>query len=181
MTTSLAFDDVVYGGFVFFLGCFVNPVQLIFPLTGFVRRNDDGFQAVNFLEFIGFGVGGSGHAAELVVQAEIVLESDGGHGLVLRLNGNTFLGFDGLVQAIAPTTTGHQTAGEFIHDGDFTALVDVMLIQVVKMVGAQCGIQMVNQPNMQWVVQRSTSGQQTHVGENFLRFFVTKFCQVHLM
>ena len=131
---------------------------MIFPFTGFVRRNDDGFQAVNFLEFIGFGVSSSGHAAELVVQAEIILESDGGHGLVLRLNGDTFLGFDGLVQAIAPTTTGHQTAGEFIHDGDFTALVNVMLIQVVEMVGAQCGIQMVDQPNMQWVIQRSASG-----------------------
>ena len=50
--------------------------------------------------------------AELLVEAEVVLEGDGGEGLVFLADVDAFFGFDGLVQAIGPAAAGHEAAGE---------------------------------------------------------------------
>ena len=55
-------------------------------IIGHVRRDDHGLQVVDLLELVGFGVGGAGHARELRVHAEIVLERDRGERLVLALD-----------------------------------------------------------------------------------------------
>src|SRR3546814_4594481 len=49
-----------------------------------VRRDHHHLQAVDLMEFERFGVGGAGHAGQLVVQAEVVLEGGRGQGLALR-------------------------------------------------------------------------------------------------
>src|SRR3546814_14661652 len=48
-----------------------------------VRRDHHHLQAVDLMEFERFGVGGAGHAGQLVVQAEVVLEGGRGQGLAL--------------------------------------------------------------------------------------------------
>ena len=55
-------------------------------------------------EFVGFGRGRAGHAGELLVEAEVVLEGDRGQRLVLGLDLDVLLGLERLVQAfrIAP-------------------------------------------------------------------------------
>ncbi len=35
------------------------------------------------------------------------------------IDGDLFLGFDGLVEAVAPGAVGHEAAGEFVDDDDF--------------------------------------------------------------
>jgi hypothetical protein len=51
-----------------------------------------------------------GHARQLLVLAEVVLEGDGGERLVLALDLHLLLGLDGLVQPVAPAAAGHQAA-----------------------------------------------------------------------
>ena len=45
-----------------------------------------------------------------------------GEGLVLALDFDVFLGFDGLMEPIAPAAAGHQAAGELIDDDDLAFL-----------------------------------------------------------
>ena len=52
------------------------------------------------MEFHSFGIGCAGHARKLGVQAKVVLEGDGGQGLVFGGDGDVFLGFQGLVQTV---------------------------------------------------------------------------------
>ena len=79
-------------------------------------------EVVDLLEFGGFRFGRTGHAGQLLVHAEVVLEGDGGEGLILALDLDVFLGFDGLVQAVGPAAAGHQAAGELVDDHDFLDL-----------------------------------------------------------
>ena len=96
------------------------------------------------------GVGRARHARELGVEAEVVLEGDGGQCLVFGLDGHAFLGFYGLVQAVAPAAAGYEVARKFINDDDFRAvfavLHHVVLVAVIQVRGAQGGVEVV-----QWV------------------------------
>jgi hypothetical protein len=65
------------------------------------------------------------------------LNRDGGERLGLAFDLDAFLGFDGLVQAIAPPAAGHQAAGVFVDDDDLVVLDDVLDILLVKAVGLE--------------------------------------------
>ena len=65
-----------------------------------VRRDRDDFEAVDLHEFFGFGHGRSGHARQLGVEFEEVLDCDRGQGLRFFLYANAFLGLDRLMQAV---------------------------------------------------------------------------------
>ena len=58
-------------------------------------------ELVDLLELGRFRFGRTGHAGQLLVHAEVVLEGDGGERLILALDLDAFLGFDGLVQTVA--------------------------------------------------------------------------------
>jgi hypothetical protein len=106
-------------------------------IIGLDGRDDHRFQTVDLVELVGFGVGRAGHAGQLAVHAEVVLEGDRGERLVLGLDLHAFLGLDGLVQAVGPAPAGHQAAGEFVDDDHFAVLHDVVLVAVEQIVGAQ--------------------------------------------
>ena len=55
---------------------------------------------VDLMELGGFGVSGTGHSGEALVQLEEVLDGDGGHRLRLFLDRDAFLRFHCLMQAI---------------------------------------------------------------------------------
>ena len=89
-------------------------------------------QLIDGAELLLLGHGGARHAGELVVQAEVVLEGDGGQGLGLPGHGDVLLGLDGLVQALVVPPAVHEAAGELVHDDDLAVLdhvVDVPLHQ----------------------------------------------------
>jgi hypothetical protein len=60
----------------------------------------------------------TGHAGQLVVEAEIVLEGDRGQGLVFRLDAHVLLGFQRLVLAFGVAPARHHAAGELVDDDD---------------------------------------------------------------
>ena len=101
-----------------------------------MRRDDHCFQVVNLLEFVGFSVGCTGHAGQLAVHAEVVLESNRGQRLVLALNRHAFLGFHRLMQTITPAPPRHQAAGEFVNDDHFAVLHNIVFVAVVQRMGA---------------------------------------------
>ena len=98
----------LHHGGVALLAGLVDEVELVLAHRRPVRRNHHGLEAVDLLELVRLGVGRAGHARQLGVHAEVVLESDRGQRLVLGLDLHAFLGFDGLVQAVAPAAAGHQ-------------------------------------------------------------------------
>ena len=97
----------------------VDEVELVLADRRQVGRDHDRLEAVDLLELVGLGVGRTGHAGELAVHAEVVLERDRGERLVLALDRHAFLRLDRLVQAVAPAPAGHQPAGELVDDHDF--------------------------------------------------------------
>ena len=76
-------------------------------------------QVVDLLELGRFGFRRAGHAGQLLVHAEVVLEGDGGQRLILALDLDAFLGFHGLVQPVRPAPARHQAAGELVDDHHF--------------------------------------------------------------
>ena len=72
----------------------------------------------------------AGHAAELFVQPEKVLQSDGGQRLVLPKNLHAFLGFNRLVHSFAITTSGQHATRVLINDQDFAIHNDVILVEL---------------------------------------------------
>ena len=94
--------------------------------NGLVRRDLNDVERVDRLELLLLGERGAGHAGELSVQTEIVLERDRGKGLVLLLHVHVLFGFDGLVQTLGVPAAEHETAGELIDDDDLAVLDDVV-------------------------------------------------------
>ena len=114
----------------------VDVVVAVHAPHGAVGGDHDDVHLVDRLEFVGLGLGRAGHAGELLVEAEIVLDGDGGQGLGLALDAHAFLGLDGLVQAVAPAPAGHQAPGEFVDDDDLVVLDDVLHVALVDAEGA---------------------------------------------
>lgn len=78
----------------------VDEVGLVHADHRPVGRDGDDAQLVDLVELGGLGHGRTGHARELVVEAEEVLEGDRGERLVLVLDVHPFLRLDRLVHAL---------------------------------------------------------------------------------
>ena len=177
----VAFADVLDGCFVFFAGRFVDAVQLVIAAADAVGRNNDGFQAVNFLELVGLCVGSAGHTGQFAVKAEVVLERDGRQRLVFSLNLHALFGLYRLVQTITPTAPGHQTAGKFVNDDDFAVLHHIVLIAVIKVVSTQSSVQVVHERDVGRVVQRRSGGNQAQLRKYGFSRLVPLLCEEHLV
>ncbi len=180
LTALMTFANVLNRCGVFLGRGFVDAVELIFATVHPVRRNDHRFEAVNFLEFVGFGIGRTRHACQLPIQTEIVLERDGRQRLVFGLNAHTFFGFHSLMQAIAPAAPGHQTACEFVHDDDFAALHHVVLIFVEQVMRFQSRHEVMHQGDVGRLIQRSPFGQQARLLQQLFGLLVPLFGEVDL-
>mgnify|MGYP000727264383 CR=1 FL=1 len=86
-----------------------------------------------------------GHAGELVIQTEVVLQGDGGQGLVLLAYEHALFGLNGLVQALGVTAAFHNAAGELVDDLDLAVGDHVLLITVEHVLGLQRLLQVVDQ------------------------------------
>ena len=114
----------------------VDDVVRVLALDRLVRRDDVDVQLVDLVELLGLGVGGAGHAGQLLVEAEVVLVADRRQRLVLFLDLDAFLGLDGLVQAVRPAAARHLSAGELVDDDDLAVIdqvVDVALVERVRL------------------------------------------------
>ena len=89
--------------------------------------------------------GRAGHAGELVVHAEVVLEGDRGEGLVLLLDLHALLGLDRLVEALGPAAALEDAAGELVDDLHLAVLDDVVLVALEQLLGPQRGLELVDE------------------------------------
>ncbi len=158
----------------------VDQVVVINALDRLVGRDDHHVQAIDLTELEGFSIGGPGHAGELVVEAEIVLEGGGGQGLALGLDPHPFLGLDGLVQPLAPAATGHGTAGVLIHDDDLTTLNNVVHVLLEQVMGPECRMDVVQQAQIGCRVEAVALLEQPLLQQQLLDLLVPHLGQLHL-
>ena len=112
----MALGDLLNDGVVLAVDGLVDAVGQVLAGAGLVGGDADDVQAVNFAEFVGLGGGCTGHAGQLFVHAEVVLEGDGGQRFALGGDLYALLGLDGLMQTLVVAAADHQTAGELVHD-----------------------------------------------------------------
>jgi len=114
----------------------VNRIVRVFARHRPVGGDDKHAQLVDVKELGGLGFRRAGHARQLVVKAEIVLDGNRRQRLRLTLDLNLLLGLNRLVQAVAPPPPRHQAARVFVHDDDLVALDDilhVLLVQTIRL------------------------------------------------
>ncbi len=145
LPSLMQFLNLIRCGKVFFSLGAVNHIWMFQAQQRPIGGGHHHFQPVNLVEFRGFRFRSTGHARQLLVHAEIILEGDGRQRLVLALNLDVFLGLHRLVQPVRPAPARHQPAGELIHDDDFAVFHYVFHIAVVERVCFHRGIDVVLQ------------------------------------
>ena len=131
-------------GRVFLPGSAVDGIVVVLPHDWQVRGDFNNPQAVDLLEFLGFGRRRPGHAGELFIQAEVVLERDRGKRQVLRLYRAPLLRLDRLVQAFGEPAASHHPPGELVDQHDIVAADDVILVLREELVRPQSLVHMVD-------------------------------------
>ena len=114
-----------------------DEILLVLARDVDVRRDLDDVQVVDLDELLLLRLRGTGHAGELVVEAEVVLQRDRRERLVLLLDAHAFLRLDRLVQALAPAAAFHDAAGELVDDLHLVVLDHVLDVAVVERLGLQ--------------------------------------------
>ena len=170
------FDD----GVVFFLCRAVDPVVLVNPRDFAVGRHLDDAKPVDLGEFVGFGHGSAGHARQLFVKTEIVLECHAGQGHVLRANLAAFLGFDGLMQTFGQASACHHATREFVDQHDFAVAHDVILVALIELMGAQTLVHMVDQRRAFGIVKRLPLGQLAQFMQRLFEEFIALVREGHV-
>ena len=158
-----------------------HQVRLILADHRLVGGNHHHFQAVDLLEFERFRVRRAGHAGELRIQPEIILEGDGRDGLIFLAHLDAFLGLHRLVQAIGPAPSHHGAAGELIDDDDLALTHDVLDVALVQRVRAQRRVQVVHEPDVGGVVQTLAFAQESKLRHQLLDLFMARFGQGGLL
>ena len=114
-------------------------------------------QLVDVHELVGLGGGRAGHAGELLVEPEIVLEGDGGQRLVLGLDLDVLLGLQRLVQAVGVAPALHHATGELVDDDDLAAFDDVVAVAQEELVGLERLVDVVDDRDVLDVVEIGAS------------------------
>jgi hypothetical protein len=109
-----------------------DEVLLVLASDRDVRRDLDDVQVVDLDELLLLRLRRAGHAGELVVEAEVVLQRDGGERLVLLLDADALLRLDRLMQALAPAAAFHHAPRELIDDLHLVVLDHVVDVAVVE-------------------------------------------------
>ena len=134
----------------------IDQVVLVDTGDGPVRRDGDDRQLVDFAELLVLGHGGTGHARELLVKAEVVLQRDGRERLVLLANEHMLFRLERLMEALGVAAALHDAARELVDDLHFPADDDVIdvameeelrlqgLLQVVREQAGRVGVDVVD-------------------------------------
>ena len=78
----------------------IDLVVFVLSAHRAMGRNFDDDELVDLREFVGLRRRRAGHARELLVETEIILEGDGSERDVFRLNRHALLGFQGLMETL---------------------------------------------------------------------------------
>ena len=145
--------DLLHDGVELLALGLVDDVRVVHADERPVGRDHRHVQLVDLGELRGLGIGGARHAGELVVHPEVVLEGDGGEGLVLLLDPEPFLRLDRLVEAVRPPAARHEPAGELVDDDDLAVLRDVVHVLLEQRVGAEALVDVVERVDVLGVVE----------------------------
>ena len=156
----------------------IDLVVLVLSRHRTVGRNFDDSELVDLGEFVGLGRGRAGHAGELLVEAEIILEGDGGERDVFRLDRHALLGFQGLMQPFGIASPRHHAAGEFVDDHHLVVADDIFLVLLEQLMRAQRLIHVVYQRRVGRLVERAFLHDAGRAQQR-LGVLVAAFGQVH--
>ncbi|CAM3719812.1 NAD-specific glutamate dehydrogenase [Tsukamurella strandjordii] len=131
----------------------VDEVGLVLADHRLVRGDRDDAQLVDLVQLGGLGLGGAGHARELVVEPEVVLQRDGGQRLVLGLDLDVLLRLQGLVHALVEAAAREHAAGELVDDEHLTGADDVVLVALVELLGLDRVVEVAHQQRVGRVVE----------------------------
>jgi hypothetical protein len=132
----------------------IDLVVFVEPRHQHIGRNFHDLELVDVEQFVGFGQRRAGHAGELFVHPEIVLERDRGQRLVFRLNLHVLLGFQRLVQAFRIAPALHHAPGELVDDDHLIVADDVVLVALEQRMRAQRLVDVVDDRDVLDVVER---------------------------
>ena len=116
----------------------IDQIVLVDTLDLLVRRDGNDRQLVDLAELRVLGHSRARHARQLVVQAEVVLQGDGGKRLVLLAHPHMLFGLERLMQALGVATTLHDAARELVDDLHLAVndhVVDVAMEQELRLQG----------------------------------------------
>ena len=130
-----------------------DVVVLVEARDRHVRRDLDDVEVVDLDELLLLGLRGAGHAGELLVQAEVVLERDRRERDVLLADPHALLRLDRLVQALAPAAALHDPARELVDDLDLAVLHDVVDVALVERLRLERLAQVVDEEDVRRVVE----------------------------
>ncbi len=131
----------------------VDQVLLVVADHLAVGRDLGDVQVVDRLELGELRLGRTGHAGELLVHLEVVLDRDRREGLVLLLDPNALLGLDRLVQPLGVAPALEHAAREFVDDLHLAARHDVLDVAVVVLLGAERVLEVVHERRVHVLVQ----------------------------
>ena len=115
----------------------IDKVVAVDTADGAVRGDCHHVELIDVVEFCRFRFGGAGHARELRVEPEVVLDGDRGEGLRFALNIHPFLGFDRLMQPFAPTPSGKNASGEFVDNHHLVVLHHVLFVAIIQRIRSE--------------------------------------------
>lgn len=153
LTLLVPLDDVVDDGTELGFLALVDEVAVVHTHHRAVGGNGDDTERVRLVQLGRLGLGGTGHAGELVVQTEVVLQRDRGEGLVLGLDLHLLLGLDGLVHALVVAAPHQDAAGELVDDDDVAVSDDVVLVALVELLRLDGVVQVAHQRRVGGLVQ----------------------------
>ena len=137
LARGVARRDLLHDGRELDLGGAEDHVVLVDAGDGSVGGNRHDVEAIGAVELGGLGRRGAGHARELAVHAEVVLQRDGGHGAVFGADRHALLGLDGLVESLRPAAALHDAPRGVVDDLDLVSHDDVVLVAVEEVLGPQ--------------------------------------------
>ena len=178
LATLAAIGDQINDSVVTFLACPVDLVIMIDPFHLDIGRDGGHLEPVDFREFASLGHRRAGHAGQLVIEPEIILERDRGNRLVLGLDLDTLARLDGLMKPFREAPPLHCPAGEFIDDHHLAALDHVMGVALEQLVRPQRLVDMMQQADILDVVECALT-HRPGVAEQLLGMFDTGLGQRH--
>ena len=126
LAVAVPLDDVLHDLSELRLFVLIDEVRLVLADHRPVRRDVHDAQLVGRHELRRLGLGRTGHAGELFVQTEVVLQRDGGEGLVLRLDRHRLFRLDRLVDAFVVAASDEDAAGVLVDDHHLVVHHDVV-------------------------------------------------------
>ena len=136
LALGVALGDVVEDRLELLAFGLEDRIVVVLADAGAVGRDHRDVEFVDLVELRRLGLGGAGHARELFVHAEVVLDGDRRHRLRLLLDGDVLLGFERLMQTVGVAPPGHQPPGVLVDDQHLAVhdhVVDVLFEEAVRL------------------------------------------------